>query len=104
MKNHIKTWSGKQAVRRRLIEFYGVGIKRGDITPQTWHEVEEKPRQNIMLNMINEFRTEMCFMLVELESRGINFLCPGEAADKRSASAGVIHKQGIGVKAHHLNA
>ena len=40
----------------------------------------------------------------ELESRGINFLCPGEAADKRSASAGVIQKQGIGVKAHHLNA
>ena len=40
----------------------------------------------------------------ELESRGINFFCPGEAADKRSASAGVIQKQGIGVKAHHLNA
>ncbi|EPF7445930.1 hypothetical protein ACSTWH_002064, partial [Escherichia coli] len=41
--------------------------------------------------------------LRELESRGINFLCPGEAADKRSASAGVIQKQGIGVKAHHLS-
>lgn len=45
----------------------------------------------------------MCFMLVELESRGINFLCPGEAADKRSASSGVILKQRIGIKAHHLN-
>lgn len=56
-----------------------------------------------MLNVIDELRSERCIALTELESRGINFLCPGEAADKRSASAGAILKQRIGIKAHHFN-
>ena len=41
LKNHTETESEKQAARMRLVEFYGVGIKCGNITPQAWREKEK---------------------------------------------------------------